>query len=117
MPRIVNEPSSARCAWATTKFVKWVSLLNGWSASNAPWMLTRKKKKKAVIVKRRGKFVKNLSQLPFIVPRMLIVKAKTPRRSIQDDTIAMLFSHAGVGDWRMWWSPTPVEKNAKPQKL
>ena len=30
------------CAWATTKFVKCVSLLNGWIASNAPWMLTRK---------------------------------------------------------------------------
>src|SRR6266498_6161213 len=108
MPRIVNEPSSARCACATTKFVKCVSLLKGWSASNAPWMLTRKKKKNAVIVKRRGKFVKNLSQLPFIVPRMLIVNAKTGTSSIHDETSAIVFSQADLGDYRMWWSPTPV---------
>src|SRR5436309_5824573 len=102
MPRIVNAPSNARWAWATTKFVKCVSLLNGWRASNAPWMLTRKKKKKAVIAKRMGKFVKNLSQLPFIVPRMLIVKAKTGTRSIHEETSAIVLSQEGVGDCRMW---------------
>ncbi len=59
-------------------------------------------------MKRKGRFVKNRSQLPFIVPRMLIVNAKTGTRSIQDETWAIVFSHAGVGDWRMWWSPTPV---------
>ena len=59
-------------------------------------------------MKRRGKFVKNLSQLPFIVPRMLIVKAKTGTSSIHDETSAIVFSQAGVGDCRMWWSPTPV---------
>ena len=59
-------------------------------------------------MKRRGKFVKNLSQLPFIVPRMLIVNAKTGISSAHEDTSAIVFSHEGVGDWRMWWSPTPV---------
>ena len=59
-------------------------------------------------MKRSGKFVKNLSQLPFIVPRMLIVNAKTGTSSIQEETSAIVFSHDGVGDWRMWWSPTPV---------
>jgi hypothetical protein len=59
-------------------------------------------------VKRSGKFVKNLSQLPFIVPRMLIVKAKTGTSSIQDETLGDRLQAAGVGDWRMWWSPTPV---------
>ena len=54
------------------------------------------------MVKRRGKFVKNFSQLPFIVPRMLIVNAKTGTSSIQEETSAIVFSHAGVGDWRMW---------------
>jgi hypothetical protein len=54
------------------------------------------------------KFVKNLSQLPFIVPRMLIVKANTGMRSAHDEISAIVLSHAGVGDWRMWWSPTPV---------
>jgi len=59
-------------------------------------------------VKRSGKFVKNRSQLPFIVPRMLIVKAKTGTSSIQEETSAIVFSQDGVGDCRMWWSPTPV---------
>ena len=63
------------------------------------------------------KFVKNLSQLPFIVPRMLIVKANTGMSSAHDEISAIVFSHAGVGDWRMWWSPTPVYRNAIPQKL
>ena len=49
-------------------------------------------------MKRRGKFVKNRSQLPFIVPRMLIVKAKTGISSETEETSAIVFSHAGVGD-------------------
>ena len=52
--------------------------------------------------------MKNLSQLPFIVPRMLIVKAKTGISSDQEEISAIVFSQAGVGDCRMWWSPTPV---------
>ena len=60
------------------------------------------------MVNRMGKFVKNLSQLPFIVPMMLIVKAKTGISSETDETSAIVFSHEGVGDCRMWWSPTPV---------
>ena len=68
-------------------------------------------------MKRRGKFVKNLSQLPFIVPRMLIVKANTGISSAHDETSAIVLSHDGVGDWRMWWSPTPVYRKAIPQKL
>ena len=61
--------------------------------------------------------MKNLSQLPFIVPRMLIVKANTGMSSAQDEISAIVFNHDGVGDCRMWWSPTPVYRNAIPQKL
>jgi hypothetical protein len=32
---------------------------------------------------------------------MLIVNAKTGTSSIQEETSAIVFSHAGVGDWRM----------------
>ena len=38
-----------------------------------------------------------LVQLPFMVPRMLIVKAKTGTSDVQDETSAIVFSHAGVG--------------------
>jgi hypothetical protein len=47
---------------------------------------------------------------------MLIVNAKTGISSAHEDTSAIVFSHEGVGDWRMWWSPTPVYRNAIPQK-
>src|SRR5437867_8013863 len=54
-----------------------------------PYTTLFRSKKNAVMVKRRGKFVKNFSQLPFIVPRMLIVNAKTGTSSIQEETSAI----------------------------